>query len=414
MKTKFMKIPPLIAAVLFATSCSKDDNGDTIADAVVNDQQPAVEQPTAGKVTIPFSIKVATGNSLSKITFDGTDGTSEHNVDFDDASDLGKTLTVKAVNASTYSDVEGELTLKKFGAAYIFDGSIDADPENEADLKAGKIDLVGSFEGGETGAAFSGYEESTESLAKLMQSFKHTFTANFNYTSDDIKLLDNVAYFCFTVSADQKMFDLKINGADKTIENFDANRQVWIAVPAGITVAGNMVKSMTTAAGKVYKADRSNVVDLGPDFSVLWKTTNETGGTGAISYNQGDVATSAYKDEKYYNWSNACDFGTVGNLKNGCRLPTQAELETLAGLAKSDLTAHNSMQCKEFGNNYGSVFFSAAGDFGGAYAGDRGYYWSGETSGSDVYLLSFTSGSVYVVKQGGNHGYSVRLVRSLN
>ncbi|MBO4771373.1 MAG: hypothetical protein J5595_02420, partial [Bacteroidales bacterium] len=202
MKTTFMKFLPLIAAVLFATSCSKDDNSEL--DNVVNNEQPAVvvngqaadanegqEQPNDpidDIVTIPFSIRVSDGNSLSKISFSGSDGTSEHNVSFE-SFDLGKTLTVNAVNTTSYSDVTGSLELKKDGKGYYFDGAISCNSTHETSLKNGTIKLTGTFQGG---SEFSGYQTSTVSLAALMKSsaVKHKFIAKeFEYNSEQIYLL---------------------------------------------------------------------------------------------------------------------------------------------------------------------------------------------------------------------------------
>ena len=72
------------------------------------------------------------------------------------------------------------------------------------------------------------------------------------------------------------------------------------------------------------------------------------------------------------------------------------------------------MNGREFSTNYGSVFFPAAGLYGGNYAGSEGYYWSGESNdGSRAYVLEFDDGSARVGPSDVNLKFSVRLVRGL-
>ncbi|MBR6279502.1 MAG: hypothetical protein IKR41_12235, partial [Bacteroidales bacterium] len=97
------------------------------------------------------------------------------------------------------------------------------------------------------------------------------------------------------------------------------------------------------------------------------------------------------------------------------RLPTKAEFENLANLANNtQFVTHNGMACKEFTNDYGSVFFPAAGGSGGRRAGDFGYCWSGESgSGGGAWGLGFRSGYADVGLGTDNSEFSVRLVRGL-
>ena len=73
MKSTFLKFLPIAAAVLLATSCSKDNDGDNsiATDPVVETQNFA--SPTES-TAIPFTIKVVTGGSLSKIGYNDDGG----------------------------------------------------------------------------------------------------------------------------------------------------------------------------------------------------------------------------------------------------------------------------------------------------------------------------------------------------
>ena len=111
MTKKFLKVLPLAAAVLLATSCSKDDN---------NEEVNIENQPKAEKVVIPFSVKVNTGNSISKIAYtqDGND-VSKFNVNFTD-EDINTEM-----NIASEGNIEPSiLKLDKDGDNFVFKGEI--------------------------------------------------------------------------------------------------------------------------------------------------------------------------------------------------------------------------------------------------------------------------------------------------
>ena len=442
MKATFKKILPLIAAVLFATSCSKDDNNES--DVVVNNgptTEVSNEQGTTDDiVTFPFSVRVSTGNSLSKIAFSGKDGTSEYTVQFDDEVDLGKKLTVTAVpeEGQNYSDVKGELELKKDyeGNYYYFEGNISA-TTNATALKDGTIQLTGSFEGGEV---FSGYKISQVSLVDLMNDEKvtHKFLAKeFNFNSTEIKILDQVAYFCIEVADTQKKFDLTIGGNPETFIS-TTKKRFWIAVSVGTVVKGNLISrsGITAKAGKIYKANRTRDVDLGPDFTVLWTTCNlgadEPGEYGlyyAYGETTGHEAGYNFYTVNYYKGtenplSSAHDAATAV-LGAGYRMPTSVECQTLANIQSStkegDDYSFNSGAT--FKTSYGSVFLPAAGfcsDNKLSQGGTECHYWSSsphvevELSYLAYYMRFSTNASINVGEDNRYVGRSVRAVREMN
>jgi len=69
MKTSFLRILPLTAAVLLATSCSKDENNDK--EIVNNSPENVVIEKNV--VKIPFSVKVNQDKTLSKIAYSGSE-----------------------------------------------------------------------------------------------------------------------------------------------------------------------------------------------------------------------------------------------------------------------------------------------------------------------------------------------------
>jgi uncharacterized protein (TIGR02145 family) len=407
MKTSFFRILPLTAAVLLATSCSKDENNDK---EVVNNS-PANVVIEKSVVKIPFSVKVNQGKTLSKIAYSGSESSVTVSFTEDDVNN-GTTLTVTGEGIT-----ESTLTLEKQGDSYVFKGDINlSSDEYKASFESGDITLTGSF-----GTAETTTKSSTVSLADLMENCNHQYLATFKSDATSIDLYDQNSYIEFTVAKGQYKVNIGENwypeGEGKIIDQ-ELNK-LWVVVPSG-SVSGHFIKAGSTVdAGKIYTITRTDVIDLGVG-NVLWKTTNETSGT-ATSYSQSDAATSVYKDEKYYTWSDAKDaFGTSDAPKEGSsfRLPTEEEFQALAALDNNtDLVTVNGMSCKEFSNDKGALFLPAAGLNGGDLADNEGYYWSGETPSGKYILqtscMKFTSSAFFVYKVAVNNMYSVRLVRGL-
>lgn len=371
MTKRFLKVLPLAAAVLLATSCSKDDN---------NEEVNIENQPKAEKVTIPFSVKVNTGNSISKIAYtqDGND-VSKFNVSFTD-EDVNTIMRI----TSEGNIEETDLTLVKDGDNFVFKGEITlADGKTEEDFNNG-FDITGSF--GEAGTSIV---TSTTSLADAMGKCSHQYTSTFSSNAETINLDDNYAYLEMSCSAQQTKFQLTIgdNTADYTP---NANKKIWIAVPNGTSVTGNMIKSMTVVGGKVYRADRTDVVDLGPSVSVVWTLQN--------------VGNDRMK------WSDAMAAVTSTYGENsGYRLPTEAELNFLITNSFSYSNPNYT-----FYNSYGSITLYAYGH--GDAAGQLGqvaYYWGNKQYVATCIDKPITN-SIGVSSWSEANSFSARAVRQLN
>ncbi|MBR4678396.1 MAG: hypothetical protein IKO99_10385 [Bacteroidales bacterium] len=410
MKKTFLKFLPLTAAVLLATSCSKDDN---------NDEKNIENQPKVEKVVIPFSVKVNTGNSISKIAYTQGDDVSKFNVSFTD-EDVNTIMRI----TSEGNIEETDLTLVKDGDNFVFKGEITlAEGKTEEDFNNG-FDITGSF--GEAGTSIV---TSTTSLADAMGKCSHQYTSTFSSNDATINLDDNYAYLEMSCSAQQTKFQLTIgdNTADYTP---NANKKIWIAVPKGTQITGNLVKSMTVVGGKVYRADRTKEVDLGPGFSVLWTTCN-LGATNPGEYGNyyayGETVGYAYGDG--HGFSSTSYNGTEDPLSSehdatvalgtGYRMPTSTELETLqSGTFKNASESGYGVAGLLVSNDYGSVFLPAAGccrytkrNGDGSY----GCYWSSTPYGeTEATYLFFNSNGAGVSQEDRYCGQSVRAVRDMN
>ena len=287
MKRTFLKFLPIAAAILLATSCSKDNDGDnSVAPAPVETQNiasPSESSPTESK-SVPFSIKVVGGGSLSKIAY--ADDGSKVTTKFEE-SDKGKVvLFVRS------TDVTIELTLKKVDAEGVatFEGEWGETPEPEE---------------GTDMYAYCHYNEkstvttSTTSLPDLMKSCAHTYTGEFKYKkTDKVMLTDNNAYIEIIMSPLQKDIDLTIGDTPQNFAMEDG--KVWIAVADGTTFTTNFTAKKTCEAGKITTINRAGFVDVGIP-GILWADRN-LGATNVYDYGNyyawGEVAI---KDD--YSWA---------------------------------------------------------------------------------------------------------------
>lgn len=424
MKKTFLKFLPLTAAVLFATSCSKDEN---------NDEKNIENQPKIEKVVIPFSVKVNTGNSISKIAYtQNGDDVSQFIVNFEDKDAAeGSAITMNI----TGDDIEnGTLTLTKAGSDFKFEGDIIlAEGKTEDDFKNGNISISGSF-----GTAGTTTETSTESLADVMSNCSHQYTTTFVSNATTIELNDNYAYLEISCASTQTKFQLTIGEETSNYTPNTTNKKIWIAVPNGTSVTGNMIKSMTVVGGKVYRADRTKEVDLGPGFSVLWTTCNlgaNNPGEYGYYYAYGETAGYAWGDghnfsSRYTGTDNplpaandaATAYATTNNWGAGYRMPTDGECQTLANIKTNpkdgDEYTFERNRGATFKTSYGSIFLPAAGycvGTGRNLDGSNGYYWSSTPNGKDfAHCLNFYSGNAHVVYYDCMCGQSVRAVRCMN
>ena len=130
MKKNLFKVLPMVAAIVFATSCSKDKN----------EVKPEDVTPKESSVTMTFKVGPSAG--LSKI------GLIEDNGDF------GVALKFDGNEVINFTDAEGLVTgsvtltpsnLKNDGKTAEFDISFKGEEENIEKFKAGDITLTASI-----------------------------------------------------------------------------------------------------------------------------------------------------------------------------------------------------------------------------------------------------------------------------
>jgi hypothetical protein len=445
MKKTFLRILPVVAAVLLATSCSKDDNGDVNSvdtPQATEDPNPTPEQSAeqAKTVKIPFSVNVDGGESLSKITYalqkDGEDKDIWNKVtrSFDD-DDLptGK----HPINLKVTGDGITESTIpltKGTDGKFYFEGEIEVASEKVAEFNSETgIALVGEFS--VTGTALP--TSSAVSLAALMTSCAHTYKTKdgeFTSKSTSVTLYDQNVYLAVQMSPLQHTLDVKINDAALSNCNLSNDGQVWIALEGGKSVDFNFLSKSASevAAGHIYTINRERCVDLGIKYDDKY--------TGDLWADRNIGATNVYDYGNYYtfNQTNGLEGETspvtlpwvvptggesttynpkypdtdFKNLYNSC---TWTWTSNYSGRGKAGYIVY-----KRGGSDISKdphIFLPAAGyclgGGGPSDVGNNGHYWSSTVYvGSFGFKLYFKSGNVSPEYR-GNRVYEcpVRAVR---
>ena len=225
MKKTFLTFLPIAAALLLATSCSKDGDDTSIANGtddvhIVSTTETAPEAPKT--VTIPFSVKVDNGTSLSKILYTEKDGSKgkivSRQFDDGDCGNIRLSITGTGVAADQY------LVLKQDGSDFVFNGDITVESTYQESFENGTMSLTGTFT---TNGKTDNVGYSTTSLVDLEENHcAHTFKTQAGFTSgsEAITFTDQNAYLSIELPSVET--SLYVNGESYTT----AEGKVWIVV----------------------------------------------------------------------------------------------------------------------------------------------------------------------------------------
>ena len=240
----FLKFLPIAAAVLLATSCSKDDN----------DNAPATESGrdcvhTVSTTGIPFTIRVNTGRSLKKVGYAESTKEGEkgwYNITFSN-EDVSNQLKMIIKEGETQI---GEATLQSDKAT--FSGSLTQQPSSNATLTA-EISVSGSK------------NSSDESLAALLATCAHTFSGTFTYGAAEVDLTDQTSYLAITLPSDETT--VNVNGNECALKD----GKVWVAFNSSEKVHSARLSLFNKQAdpGTIYTVTRgASTFNGNAEFSV--------------------------------------------------------------------------------------------------------------------------------------------------
>ena len=243
MKKTFLTnmLPMIAAAIILATSCSKDNDSDNKVVPTPDNTVPVQEQVAEDNQvkTIPFSITVGRdANTLSKATVD--EGTLTQKFE---AGDL---LVISGENIS------GALTLKSGvgEATATFEGTLSGDGVASITDDTPLTVKLTNEENGNTGAALTEVQ-SAESLAEAFQKYGY-WTASFTYgVHNNVELVQNTAFVKVDLPFHGTKLNVKIGGTTTPIY---LNGDEILAVPDGATLTSPLLdidKTVDVSDGKV-------------------------------------------------------------------------------------------------------------------------------------------------------------------
>lgn len=257
MKKILIKYLPIVAAVLLATACSKDENNDTIGDTA----QPATELPTQTNedandnyVAVPFSVKVDDGTSLSKIAYTEADGEKGKILSRElQPEDVGK-ISLR-VFGNGFKTIELPLQSTNEGGTvnYYFEGQIEVESAQVQAFNNGEITLHGSFS--TTPDAPITY--STTSLEHLANNCAHVYKASFASNANNVMFAEQNAYLAIThTNGENKTVRIYIapNNTDVTL---NSDGKIWLVVDGAKDIYSNELGIYEkTEEGHIYNIKR--------------------------------------------------------------------------------------------------------------------------------------------------------------
>lgn len=225
-----MKFLPIAAALLLATSCSKDE-GNTVVDNVVTPDpvQEVVEQPTFKTITITGKLSQ---NSLSKVTTSGTNN-----------------RTLKLEDGEEFSFSQGGVKgLIKIAADGAYTADITFSDETELTTSSGFTAYTGNVPDGQT---------EYESLTKAVEAAYYIIDFQVNKEGEDSYSLSKIGDASTDINVENKSAFIYVRGevtGDKIV--FDGTNEItspavgkYYIVPAGVKMGSG---TNLTVAGTIY------------------------------------------------------------------------------------------------------------------------------------------------------------------
>jgi len=242
MKKNFLKFLPVAAALILATSCSKDDDNTT---AITPDPTPTPAADTVAKqgyTTVPFTIKVTTGSKLSKMGL-GDRGSAGVQPKFEDGDELtitgGKDENSEPTVTGIFNYTSSENSVAVFkGEFKVKDG-----------VTLSNVELTASI--GKAVEAKDGQYPAYPTIAEAVRNTSYQTSKSFKTTDlesgGSIQLAEQNAYLEISVSY--------LDNVDINKKDYDLTKgHVYVVLPGGTNVNSEALElnDKECQAGNIY------------------------------------------------------------------------------------------------------------------------------------------------------------------
>ena len=436
MKKTFLKFLPVAAAVLLATSCSKDDNGSTVVDNIATpDLVQEVVKPEAKNI---ITITGKVNQNLSKVTTD-----EDLNLMF--AGDEEFYIIDNEKNKC------GTLTIQSDKSTYV--AKIDAENIDKGPFEA----RLGEYPDVSDWSTVTAYPTLQEALDAAYYIIPFSVTKSGDtYSIGDVTASIQCAFVKALSSKDIEVGHVTAGNYYIVPEGEKISSSVDYAKSGKIYKVGGkdaLSGEFSVGGGKTVSFSKGNLM-YRPGFGYFFAdkqwdyigakdgNASETGGTrdlfGWGTWLEGGSPMKSTESNGDYTWSEGAksaigsDWSTLSDaqwlhllgLGDGTKRDNAASLRKWRTVNEVDGLVILPDGCTaDIDGDWstletaGAVFLPAAGDRNGAYvdvAGSRGRYWS--SSASDEYgtwFVYFASGGVDRSNSNRFYGRSVRLVSGL-
>lgn len=288
----------MLAAAMFATSCSKDENNDK----EINKPQVEVQK------TCPITIKATNKSGISKVALGTENGDQSYTFKFEE----GETMTITSVddNPITYT-----LTINADGVGKntaTFSGEInEEDYGKEFTASITTNELLSDVSG-----AYSSLEAAVNNNNKFVSSEEFTLT-----DATEITLQDQYVYIGLAI---EYLYGktLKVNGTNVQLLSQEPSQEpsqeedtrTWIVLSSDNLSIPDLNLSTTVARGKYYTITRNNAQKPTAATPTIENSTFDIASATTINLSNDAITTAMEYSTDGTNWNVVTTSGEINGL----------------------------------------------------------------------------------------------------
>lgn len=280
----------MLAAAMFATSCSKDENNDK----EINKPQVEVQK------TCPITIKATNKSGISKVALGTDNGDNSYKFQFE--GDETMTITSVYDNSKTYT-----LTINADGVGKntaTFSGEINEEDYDE------------TFTASITKNELSGVSGAYSSLeAAVNNNYKFISTEQFELSREEgatITLQDQYVYIGLDI---QYLYGQSLNINNAASITLNQSGTTWVALPSGSLNIPDLDISASVSGGNYYTITRTNAQKPTAEQPTIENSTFDIASATTIKLSNDAITTAMeYSTDNGSNWTVVTTSGEINGL----------------------------------------------------------------------------------------------------